>query len=149
MLARLSAPEQPSRALWLALVIVVAALGLWRAARAARAGDEIAGLALTGLVAALVSPITWPHHVYWFVPALVVLVAAASAAGRGRRRFGLVALSIVGYAVAVFGVVSFVDFGVAAEPTDTPGEFLLRNAYVLVSLVLVAAMPVYTRSAVD
>ena len=52
----------------------------------------------------------------------------------------------------VFGVVSFVDFGVVAEPTDSPAEFLVRNAYVLLALVLVAAAPdtdgspVYTRS---
>jgi alpha-1,2-mannosyltransferase len=147
MLARLTAPEGPPRPVWLVLVVLVAGFGLWRAARAARAGDEIAGLALTGLVAALISPITWPHHVYWFVPAVLVLVTAASAPGERRRRVALVVLAIAVYAVAAFGVVSFVDFGTAPEPTDDPGDFLLRNAYVLVSLLLLAALPVYSRSA--
>jgi alpha-1,2-mannosyltransferase len=149
LLARLWAPELPSRALWLVLVIAVAAVGLWRAGRAARAGDDLAGMALAGLVAALISPITWPHHVFWFVPALVVLAAAAFAPSSARRRVALVALAMAVYAVAAFGVVSFVDFGVAPAPTDTVGEFVLRNAYVLISLVLLLTMPVYTRYARD
>ncbi|HYN93042.1 MAG TPA: glycosyltransferase 87 family protein [Pilimelia sp.] len=160
LLSRLAVPGEAPRWLWLLLVAALAGYGLWRAARAARAGDEVAGLALTGLVAALISPITWPHHVYWFVPAVVVLVGAASAPGadRGRRwAAGLLACGV--YAVAVFGVVSFVDFGAAPEPTDDAGEFLLRNAYVLVSVLLLAALPVertmrrevpvYTRSAAE
>lgn len=147
LLARLWAPAEPSRLVWLVLVVLVAGLGLWRAARAARAGDEVAGLALTGLVAALISPITWPHHVYWFVPALVALVGAASAPGPARRRVALLAIAISGYAVAAFGVVSFVDFGLAPEPTDEVGEFLLRNAYVLAALVLLATVPIHSRLA--
>ena len=51
--------------------------GLWRAGRAARAGDELTGLALTGLVGSLVSPMTWAHHIFWFVPALLALVDTA------------------------------------------------------------------------
>ncbi|HSI92776.1 MAG TPA: glycosyltransferase 87 family protein, partial [Jiangellaceae bacterium] len=77
LLARLVTPEEPNRLVWLALVAVAAGYGLWRAARAVRAGDELAGLTLTGLVAALIAPITWPHHVYWFIPALIVLLDAA------------------------------------------------------------------------
>jgi len=157
LLARLWAPEPHSRALWLVLVIAVGIFGMWRAARAARVGDEVAGVALTGLVASLISPITWPHHVYWFVPALVVLVAAATAPDEPRqrqhsRRLAYLTLAVATYAIMVFGVVSFVDFGVVAEPTDSPAEFLVRNGYVLLALVLVAALPirtdapVYTRS---
>ncbi|HEU4422705.1 MAG TPA: glycosyltransferase 87 family protein [Pilimelia sp.] len=142
LLSRLTAPEAPDRLVWLAAVAVIAGYGLWRATRAARAGDEVTGLALTGLVAALISPLTWPHHVYWFVPAIVVLVGAALAPGPVRGRLGYAALAVVTYAVAAFGVVSFVDFGVAAEPTDSVGEFLLRNAYVLLALVLLVALPV-------
>lgn len=216
LLSRLSAPELPHRAVWAVLVLLVTAFGLWRAARAARAGDDLGGLVLTGLVAALISPITWPHHVYWFVPAVVVLLCAAcdgtrwhdgseggelaalrdggggqaqeawGGAGGGPaqaalhgvggpaqaplhggggpaqaalhgdverqargawgggllRRVGLCALAVSVYAVAVFGVVSFIDFGVAATPTDSLDEFLLRNAYVLAALVLLPALPI-------
>jgi len=147
LLARLTAPAEPPKLAWLLLVAAVAGFGLWQAARAARAGDEVTGMALTGLVAALISPITWPHHVYWFVPAVLTLVVAGSAPAGRRRRVGLIALAIGGYAVAAFGVVSFLDFGAAPEPTDTVGEFLLRNAYVLAALALLAGLPTDTRPA--
>jgi alpha-1,2-mannosyltransferase len=149
LLARLTAPAEPPRLAWLLLVAAVAGFGLWRAVRAARAGDELTGMALTGLVAALISPITWPHHVYWFVPAVLALVTAASAPVGRRRRSALVALAIGGYATAAVGVVSFVDFGTAPEPTDSVREFLLRNAYVLAAVVLLATLPAHTRSASD
>ena len=133
LLARLVAPEDPPRAIWLALVAAVTVFGLWRAARAFRAGDEVAGLTLTGLVGALVSPITWPHHVFWFVPALVVLV------DNGRRRDLAVAGATL--AVALYGVNTFIDWGVAPDPTRSVGDFLLRNLYVLTSLALLALLP--------
>ncbi|GAA4682621.1 glycosyltransferase family 87 protein [Phytohabitans rumicis] len=142
LLGRLTAPDDPSRLLWIALVALVCGYGLWRAARAARAGDEVAGLALTGLVGALASPITWTHHVYWFVPAFVVLVDAGLRGEGPRRRLTLIALAIIGYAVLLRGVVSFDDWGIAAEPTDSVQEFVRRNAYVLLTLVLIATLPV-------
>jgi alpha-1,2-mannosyltransferase len=141
LLARLSAPDDPRRAVWLVVAVLVAAYGLWRAARAARVGDEVAGLTLAGLVGALISPITWDHHLYWFIPALVVLVdAAIPGTGRGLRAAPL-GLAVVTYAVAAFGVVSFIDYSTTWGPTDSVGEFLTRNAYVLLALVLVAALP--------
>ncbi|MBO4209234.1 glycosyltransferase family 87 protein [Micromonospora echinofusca] len=148
LLSRFTAPDRPDPLLWLLLVALVTGYGLWRAAAAARAGDEVAGLALTGLVGALVSPITWTHHVYWFVPALVVLVDAALSARpgpgevTGRRRTRLLAGAALLYLVITYGVVSFYDWGVAVERTDSPVEFVLRNTYVLAALVLLVALPV-------
>ena len=130
--------------LWLLLVAVVAGFGLWRAARAARAGDEVAGLALTGLVGALVSPITWTHHVYWFVPALVVVADAALSAHR-RRRWGLLAFGVLVYVALAYGVVSYYDWGAAAVPTDSVGEFVLRNTYVLLALATLVVLPIRER----
>lgn len=141
LLGRLTAPDEPSRLLWLALVALAFGYGMWRAARAVRAGDEVAGLALTGLVAALISPITWTHHVYWFVPALVVLVDAGLPAEGRRARPALLALAVIGYATIVYGVVSFFDWGVAPEPTNSVSEFIRRNAYVLLTVVLLAVLP--------
>jgi len=156
LLGRLAAPAEPDRLVWLVLVGVVVAVGLWRAARAAAAGDEVAGLAIAGLVGSLVSPITWPHHIYWFIPAFVVMAdaalrdppgtppdPAARAAASGRlRRGALLALLAAGYAVCAYGVVSFVIWDVRPVPTDSVGEFLMRNALVLLCLVLVAAVPI-------
>jgi alpha-1,2-mannosyltransferase len=144
LLSRLSSPERPDSVVWLGLALGVAVLGLWRAALAARDGDELTGLALTGLTAGLVSPITWVHHMYWFVPAIVALVAAAYAA-RGSRRGWLLASAAATYAISVMGVDTFVDWGVAQRPTPGLREFLLRNAFVLLSLALVALLPVPIR----
>ncbi|MFG3421371.1 glycosyltransferase 87 family protein [Micromonospora sp. NPDC048063] len=151
LLSRITAPEKPDRLLWLLLVAVVTGYGLWRAARAARAGDPLTGLALTGLVGALVSPITWTHHIYWFIPAVVVLADAALSADPGtgeglRRRNGLAALAVGTTALIVYGVVTFYDWGVAPVRTDSPGEFLVRNTYVLLSLLLLVALPVGRRA---
>ncbi|MDG4759751.1 glycosyltransferase 87 family protein [Micromonospora sp. WMMD710] len=145
LLSRFTAPEKPDRLLWLLVVAVVAGYGLWRAVRAARAGDPLTGLTLTGLVGALVSPITWTHHIYWFVPAVVLLADAALRADRPdevRRRRWLAALAVATGALIIYGVVSFHDWGVAPVRTDDPVDFVLRNGYVLLSLLLLAALPV-------
>ncbi|MFV2113658.1 glycosyltransferase family 87 protein [Micromonospora sp. LOL_025] len=147
LLSRITAPEKPHQLVWLLLVAAVAGYGLWRAARAARAGDTLTGLALTGLVGSLVSPITWTHHIYWFIPAVVVLTDAALSADPttgegGRRRRRLAALAVGTSALIVYGVVTFHDWGIAPVRTDSPGEFLVRNTYVLLSLLLLVTLPV-------
>ncbi|MCP2326914.1 alpha-1,2-mannosyltransferase [Hamadaea flava] len=144
LLSRLAAPDRPDQALWAGLAVAVAVYGLWRASIAARGGDEITGLALTGLTAGLISPITWVHHMYWFVPAIVALVGAAYAA-RGNRRGWLLPAAVAAYAICVIGVDTFVDWGVEQRPTPGVREFLLRNAFVLLSLALVLLLPVPTR----
>ncbi|WP_018253911.1 glycosyltransferase 87 family protein [Salinispora mooreana] len=145
LIHRLTVPQEPDRLLWLALVAVVAGYGLWRAARAARAGDALTGLTLTGLVGALISPITWPHHIYWFVPAVVVLVDAALGArpGSTRRRLWLLAVGVT--MIIVYGVVTFQNWDTAPVPTDTLADFVDRNVYVLLGLVLLATLPIRSR----
>jgi alpha-1,2-mannosyltransferase len=68
----------PWRVLWLAAVAVTLVFGLWRAAAASLAGDELRGVAITGLVGVLVSPISWIHHLVWVIPALAVIVGRGS-----------------------------------------------------------------------
>jgi alpha-1,2-mannosyltransferase len=131
MLHRLVAPGEPSRALWLVLALVVLGIGLWRAVLAHRAGNEVAALALTGLTGGLLSPITWPHHLYWIVPALAVCLAA--------RRWWLL---FAGYLVGVIGVVSLVDYGTSVQPTATVKDFLARNAFVLLSAIFILFTPI-------
>ncbi len=132
LLSRLAAPEEPSRLLWLPLVALVLGYGMRRAARLAAAGDEVSALTVTGVVGALVSPITWAHHVYWFVPALVVL---AGLGGRGRVAAALL------YALGVVGVVSFVDWGPAVRTDDPFGVVLLRNLYLPALVALLVWLP--------
>ncbi|WFE34061.1 glycosyltransferase family 87 protein [Micromonospora sp. WMMD975] len=147
LLSRITAPAEPGRLPWLLLVLLVAGFGLWRAARAAQAGDALTGLTLTGLVGGLISPITWTHHLYWFIPAVVVLVDAALDAGRGtRRRRGLFALAVGTGMVIVYGVVTFQDWGTGTVHTDDPVDFVVRNAYVLLSLLLLVVLPARRRA---
>jgi alpha-1,2-mannosyltransferase len=150
LLSRLVAPHDPSRLIWVVLAAAVAGYGLWRARRAAVAGDELTGMTLTGLVGSLISPITWPHHVYWFVPAVVVLVDIGLRPATERiaqlKRLGLLAAAVGVYVCAWYGVVSFVDYGAAKVPTATIHDFVLRNLYVLVMLALLVVLPVRARS---
>ena len=71
-----------SAALWIVSAVVVAVLGFRRAVSAARAGDELTGVALTGLLAVLLSPVSWIHHLCW----LLLVLAAIVGDGRDRRR---------------------------------------------------------------
>jgi alpha-1,2-mannosyltransferase len=84
-LARLVSPDPPSRGLWMALAVVVVAFGMWRAHRLFAAGDDIAGVTITGFVALMVTPISWTHHAVWVVPAVIILGHRAVELGRRFR----------------------------------------------------------------
>ncbi len=77
-------------AVWLAVALVVAAVGLAAARSCWTSGDDMAGIAITGLLAALLSPVAWIQHYCWLVAVLGVLIGdgrtwrrvfAAAAAG--------------------------------------------------------------------
>jgi alpha-1,2-mannosyltransferase len=141
MLSRLTSDGHGNRPVWLLMVLPVLVLGLWRARQAATAGDEVVGLTLAGLVGSLVSPITWPHHLFWFIPAFVVL-ADASVGASPARRTRLLALLVIGYATVAYSVISVFDYGLDPRWASGLPGFLLRNWYVLLMLALVAALPV-------
>ena len=92
LLARLSDPTEPNRLIWLVGVLLVGTFGLWRARKAWQAGDDLAGFTLAGLTAVLLCPISWTHHLYWIVPAFVLLVAAAAE----QRNLTYLAVAIAG-----------------------------------------------------
>jgi alpha-1,2-mannosyltransferase len=148
LLARAFGTGTLTSVLWVAGAGLVLVLGMLRARRARRRGDELVGFTLTGLVACLLSPISWTHHLIWVVPAILVLVDVAAGtpvAGddepRARRLVaGVTALA----ACAVFGLSvvwffarfngSMPDHGVAAE--------IGADAYVLTLLALLALVPI-------
>ncbi|MGY1746110.1 glycosyltransferase 87 family protein [Blastococcus sp. SYSU D00695] len=141
-LARLTEQEDPSRLVWAVLVVAVLAVALTRAVRAARAGDELVGVTITGLAACLVSPITWTHHLVWMVPALVVLVDVA--AGRPTVPAGRWQARVRGRAAGL-AVVLVLVLGSSAvwytTPADGAVHLVASNAYLLLALVLVAVLP--------
>jgi alpha-1,2-mannosyltransferase len=73
MLLRLYLPGWLTAALWLALAAGVAWYGIRHARRALLAGDRLTAVALTGLMAVLISPVAWIHHLAWVVVALAAL----------------------------------------------------------------------------
>ncbi|WP_433081838.1 glycosyltransferase 87 family protein [Dactylosporangium sp. CA-052675] len=140
MLARLSAPGDPNRLVWAVLVLAALGFGLWRARRAALAGDEVVGLTLTGIVGCLVSPITWVHHIYWFVPALIVLAAT-----RRRAWFAVVIALTVG-----LGLVSWFEQGLPVDPWSHGVQgFIIKNWYLLLMVALLFALPIRKDSRVE
>jgi len=58
----------------LLLSALVAALGVWAAARWQRVGDPAMAVNLCGLASLLASPVSWLHHFVWVVPLALTLV---------------------------------------------------------------------------
>lgn len=153
-LARLAWPGDPSRALWAVLVVAFLAVGLCRAARAFRRGDEIVGITLTGLTGNLISPISWTHHLYWIVPALLVLVDVAAGtplhpASRAALRLPPVAAertaTVLGGVVATTFLASvpwfWKDYAAPHIHADGFLGVLGENSYVPLLVLLVLFLP--------
>ncbi|MGZ4669803.1 MAG: glycosyltransferase 87 family protein [Blastococcus sp.] len=138
---------------WLTAAAAVLVVGMTRARNAWRRGDELTGITLAGLTSCLVSPISWTHHLYWIVPAILVLLDVAAGAelhpfawSRLRERpAAMRGWSAVGAAMvaAVFGlsVVWLAADWNGTIPGSGPAVVLLTNAYVLVLLALVLVLP--------
>jgi alpha-1,2-mannosyltransferase len=112
LLARLyDQPDAPGL-LWFTFALLCLALGLSRAVSAHREGDEVAAFTLVGLTGAVISPISWTHHLVFVIPALIV-IGDAALRGRaadwvpGMKRGSTVswlwyaALAVAGYVVFV------------------------------------------------
>jgi alpha-1,2-mannosyltransferase len=82
MILRLFSPDAAPPAVWLAVALIVALAGFWVARSVQRRGQEMAGIAVAGLLAALLSPVAWIHHFCWIVVALGVVIGD----GRNPRR---------------------------------------------------------------
>jgi alpha-1,2-mannosyltransferase len=117
-----------SRVWWLAAVTAVLLVWFLLARRA----DLVAGFALTGVVACLVSPITWVHHLVWLLPALFLLAGDAL----DRRDPGRLAALFLVYAVLSSSVV-FLWWG---DPHGWPAG-IGGNTYVWIGIGLLAAVP--------
>ncbi|MFC5803280.1 glycosyltransferase 87 family protein [Streptomyces formicae] len=138
LLARLTEPAaEPSRAVWAIGVLILLCLWAWRARRAVAAGDELAGFALTGIAACLVSPVTWVHHLVWLVPALAVLADSGfRAAPGGERRKQLLFWAGASYALLCSSIVWLWRWNDGGAP-----GFLGSNAYVWISFCLLLLLP--------
>ncbi|MEV0650520.1 glycosyltransferase 87 family protein [Phytomonospora sp. NPDC050363] len=150
LLARIFDPAAYPQWLWIALVALVVVYGMWKAAKAVRAGDEIAGLTITGIVGILMSPVSWTHHIYWIVPALLIILDVMRT---DRRRMSRRRLWSYG-GLALFAYLPFM-YGFVWLFAEEPGKhwdhgfawFLAENTYVFALVALLLWMPV--RKGVD
>ncbi|MHB9848912.1 glycosyltransferase 87 family protein [Streptomyces krungchingensis] len=126
VLARLVAPDEPSRALWAIVALLVMCVWVWRTTRALAESDWTAAFALTGLTACLVSPITWVHHLVWLLPSFAVLLH--------RRR-----LRVAG---ALYAVLCSSVVWLWFDDASGLDGFLGSNTYTWITLGLLLWLPV-------
>ena len=127
MLARLPLDTVEAK-VWLVCVLATLGLWVWRVRAAARAEDFLGGLALTGLLGCLISPVTWVHHCVWLLPAIVRCVGAA--------RRSHVWLGVTAYVV----LSSHLTWAWESGPRP-PLAMIGSNLYVWFSLALLILMP--------
>jgi alpha-1,2-mannosyltransferase len=133
MLLRLYWPDAVTSLLWLVCAAIVAFFGFRLARRAWQDGDEIRGIAVTGLIAVLVSPVSWIHHLAW----LVVVFGAIVGDGRDRRRIALAA------GVWLFYLLQVPWWGITMLAHHTAPRFLgriVQDAYGLGALGLLVLL---------
>ncbi|MEU6741586.1 glycosyltransferase 87 family protein [Streptosporangium sandarakinum] len=132
MLIRLYLPDAPTSLLWLVLVAAVGWYGFRHARRAFLDGHTTAGVALTGLMAVLLSPVAWIHHLAW----VVVVLGALAGDGRDPVRLRVAA------GVWLYYVVPVPWWGVAIKAAEIPvlspvlGK-IVQNGFGLGALALV------------
>jgi len=128
-------PDGLATPVWLVVAAVVAVVGFGRARAAHAAGDVLGGVALTALLAVLLSPIAWIHHLVWFVPVVGALVAD----GRDRRRV----LAAVAVVVVLLLRLPWWGWALLDEgPVFGWIGVLLHNAYALLAVGLLVGYPV-------
>src|SRR4051794_35297018 len=122
---------------WIACVLAALAFWVWRVRATTAAGDEFGGLALTGILGCLISPVTWVHHCVWLLPAIVRCVDAGLS-GRDRRSLWL--------GGSAYLLMTSRLLWLWEKPPRPPLEVLGGNLYLWLSLALFAWMPVGARS---
>jgi alpha-1,2-mannosyltransferase len=90
MILRAFLPHQAPAAIWAVTAVVVAVAGFTAARACWRRGADMAGIAITGLLAAALSPVAWIHHLCW----VVVAIGVIGGAGRDWRRVSAAALAL-------------------------------------------------------
>jgi alpha-1,2-mannosyltransferase len=146
MLLRAGLPHTAFDVVLVAALLVVAVVGYRRAVAAQRV-DEVAGVALTGLLAVLLSPVAWIHHLVW----LPLVIGTIVADGRSPRRVG-VGLLVVGWFVLR---VPWIGFHMLHTAWPQPLARIVEDGFGLAAVLLVAAIrptpirPEITRSSLE
>ncbi|WP_097320040.1 glycosyltransferase family 87 protein [Paractinoplanes atraurantiacus] len=132
-LARLPIDQAESK-VWLVCVLLTLAGWAWRVRQ--EPDDIMGGLALTGVLGCLISPVTWIHHCVWLIPAIVRCVDAGLS-GTDKRPLWL------GGAAYII-MTSRLTWLWEKRPRP-PLELIGGNFYVWFSLALLIWTPIGTR----
>ncbi|MEV5499664.1 glycosyltransferase 87 family protein [Nonomuraea fuscirosea] len=132
MLIRLYWPDLLTSVIWVVVVAAVGWYGFKGAREAYRTGESLTAVALVGLMAVLLSPVAWIHHLAW----VVVVLAAIVGDGRDPVRLRVAA------GVWLYYVVPVPWWGVSLKAADIPGVSLVlgkivQNGFGLGALALV------------
>ncbi|MFH5208752.1 glycosyltransferase 87 family protein [Antrihabitans sp. NCIMB 15449] len=124
---------------WLIAVVLTVAGASVAALRAYRVRGGLAAFTIVGLGATLITPVAWPHHFVWLIPAVGVLLTPI---GRSNR---IPATAVV--ATAFVAVVVLVRLPKIGFEMDTPVVApLFENSLLLAALVVIVALAVPGRS---
>jgi alpha-1,2-mannosyltransferase len=134
VLLRIGPPQGPMFTLtWLMLVLVVGAGGYWLAARLHQLGEPIGAVAAVGMLAVLLSPVSWVHHLHW---GILVIAALLGDARRWPRIVAALAAALVLYLKLPWWGGSMV--------TEHRGPYwvarLLENSYTLFGVLSLVAL---------
>ncbi|MGH3656360.1 MAG: glycosyltransferase 87 family protein [Micromonosporaceae bacterium] len=136
-LARLYDQGTTPRLLWLAFGLLLLAVGISRAIAAHREQDELTAFTLVGLTTVALSPVSWTHHIVWIAPALLVL--GDTALHHRSWRYGLA--TIASYAIFVTSPMWWYEHKFESHWADGFHGMLIENAFIVVVVVLIAALP--------
>jgi alpha-1,2-mannosyltransferase len=128
MLLRSALPGHLVSVVWLIIVIAVAAAGFAGARACWQRGDDRAGVAIIGLLAALLSPVGWIHHLCWIVVAIGVMVGP----GRDWRR---VTVAAAAFLLFILRLPTWAQTSGASQPAVI--RRLLEDSFGLAALCLI------------
>ncbi|MDQ1680641.1 MAG: alpha,2-mannosyltransferase [Frankiaceae bacterium] len=133
MLLRFALPSPYGSLIWLVLAAPVAVIGLRRAKQAYADGEVVLSIGLTGLTAALVSPVSWIHHFLWILLVIAALAAHAHDPRSVRRAIGIAT-------VFVLNIPQWGEILVRGSGSYVLGR-LLQETYLVLTVAVVTALP--------
>jgi alpha-1,2-mannosyltransferase len=115
------------------VALVVGVAGFLAARECWKRGHEIAGVTITGLLSAMLSPVAWIHHLCWIVLAIGVIVGA----GRSRRR---IVIAVMAFALFLTTLPTWAERQLALHQLGGLPGFLAENSFCIACVALVAVL---------